>query len=76
MERDTLDRQADCIEAVLVRHEPGFVQGGVVTPRYIQFRVRPFPNIKVDNFTGLAEELALALGVRHGVPNYTHEKGR
>ena len=63
MQRDTLERQADCIEAVLVRHRaPGYVQGGTVTPRYIQFSVRPFPDVKVNKITGLAEELALALG--------------
>ena len=46
-----------------MRHRaPGYVQGGIVTPRYIQFRVRPFPDVKVNKIAGLAEELALALG--------------
>ncbi len=37
-------------------------RAAIVTPRYIQFSVRPFPDVKVNKITGLAEELALALG--------------
>ena len=41
-DRQSLEQQADCIEAVLARHKaPGYVQGGVVTPRFIQFKLRP-----------------------------------
>ena len=62
-DRQSLEQQADCIEAVLARHKaPGYVQGGVVTPRFIQFKLRPHPDTKVSKINGLGEELALALG--------------
>lgn len=63
--RAALERQADTIEAVLARYRtPGRVQGGVVTPRFVQFRLVPYAGVKVSKITGLAEELALALGCR------------
>jgi S-DNA-T family DNA segregation ATPase FtsK/SpoIIIE len=66
--RSTLERQADRIEAVLRRHKaPAYVDGGVVTPRLIQFHLTPAPETKVSKISGLAEELGLALnctGVR------------
>lgn len=62
-ERAWLEYSADRIEAVLGQHKaPGAVVGGVVTPRYIQFRVQPQPGIKVSKVAALAEEIALALG--------------
>lgn len=61
--RRVLEQQADRIEAVLARHRaPGLVQSGVVTPRYVQFAVQPHPDARVSKITGLAEEIALALG--------------
>jgi S-DNA-T family DNA segregation ATPase FtsK/SpoIIIE len=38
------------------------VQGGTVTPRFVQFTLRPHPDTKLNKITGLGEELALALG--------------
>jgi S-DNA-T family DNA segregation ATPase FtsK/SpoIIIE len=62
-DRRWLEQQSDCIEAVLARHKaPGLVQGGTVTPRFVQFKVRPHPDAKVAKITSLAEEIALALG--------------
>lgn len=62
-DRASLERQADCIEAVLARHRaPGYVQGGVVTPRFVQFKLRPHPDAKISKIAGLGEEIALALG--------------
>jgi S-DNA-T family DNA segregation ATPase FtsK/SpoIIIE len=62
-DRKTLDEQADCIEAVLARHKAhGYVQGGTVTPRFVQFTLRPHPDTKLNKITGLGEEIALALG--------------
>lgn len=62
-DRQSLEQQADRIEAVLARHKaPGYVQGGVVTPRFIQFKLRPHPDAKVSKIASLGEEIALALG--------------
>ncbi|MBK8049396.1 MAG: DNA translocase FtsK [Anaerolineales bacterium] len=61
--RNDLDRQADSIEAVFHRHKlPGHVLGGVVTPRFIQYKIHADPGAKVSKFLGVSEELALALG--------------
>jgi S-DNA-T family DNA segregation ATPase FtsK/SpoIIIE len=63
--RGSLEAQADRIEAVLARHQvPGQIQGGVVTPRMVQFHLRTPVGVKVGKVAGLAEELALALGCR------------
>jgi S-DNA-T family DNA segregation ATPase FtsK/SpoIIIE len=57
--------QADTIEAVLARHRVGAkVNGGTVTPRYVQFHVTTPAGTKVKQVTNLAEEIALALGKR------------
>jgi len=62
-DRQLLEQQADCIEAVLATHKaPGMVHGGIVTPRFVQFKVQPHPQAKVAKITSLAEEIALALG--------------
>lgn len=62
-DRQLLEQQADCIEAVLNRHKaPGYVQGGIVTPRFVQFKLRPHPDAKISKIVALGEEIALALG--------------
>jgi S-DNA-T family DNA segregation ATPase FtsK/SpoIIIE len=62
-DRLSLEQQADCIEAVLARHKaPGYVQGGVVTPRFVQFSLRPHPDTKLNKISALGEEIAFALG--------------
>jgi S-DNA-T family DNA segregation ATPase FtsK/SpoIIIE len=62
-DRQSLEHQADCIEAVLARHKaPGYIQGGVVTPRFVQFSLRPHPDTKLNKLAGLGEEIAYALG--------------
>lgn len=61
----TLDMQADRIEAVLARHKVAArVQGGAVTPRYVQFELVTGLGTKVSKVASLAEEIALALGKR------------
>ena len=63
--RRTLEFQADTIEAVLARHKvPARVHGGTVTPRYVQFQLTTELGTKIKQVTGLAEEIALALGKR------------
>jgi S-DNA-T family DNA segregation ATPase FtsK/SpoIIIE len=62
-DRHSLEQQANCIEAVLARHKaPGYIQGGVVTPRFVQFSLRPHPDTKLNKISGLGEEIAFALG--------------
>jgi S-DNA-T family DNA segregation ATPase FtsK/SpoIIIE len=57
--------QADRIEAVLKTHKvPGRVEGGIVTPRLVQFRLATGLGTKVAKVASLAEEIALALGSR------------
>jgi len=59
----TLDMKADCIEMVLARHKiEGRINGGVVTPRFIQFQIAPQVGTKVSKIASLSEEIALALG--------------
>lgn len=63
--RRTLELQADAIEMVLAEHKvKGRVQGGLVTPRFIQFKVAPQIGTRVSKVAALAEEIALALGSR------------
>ena len=63
--RRTLEMQADRIEAVLAQHKvEGRVQGGVVTPRFVQYQVSLQVGSRVKNVKNLAEEIALALGKR------------
>jgi S-DNA-T family DNA segregation ATPase FtsK/SpoIIIE len=63
--RQTLNLQADRIEAVLARHKvPARVQGGVVTPRLVQFKVATQVGTKISKISSLAEEIAMALGSR------------
>ena len=59
----TLDMKADCIEMVLARHKiDGRINGGMVTPRFIQFQITPRVGTKVSKVSSLSEEIALALG--------------
>lgn len=61
----TLEMQADRIEAVLARHKvAGRVNGGTVTPRFIRFQLTTQMGTKVNKVASLAEEIALALGMR------------
>ncbi len=61
----TLNLQADGIERVLQRHKAaGRVKGGTVTPRFIQFQVKPSAGTKVRKVQSLSEEIALELGTR------------
>lgn len=61
--RQTLDYQADQIEIVLQNHRAsGQVVGGVVTPRWIRYRIVPTLNVKVAAILKLSEEIALRLG--------------
>ncbi len=63
--RRTLEMQADRIEAVLARHKvEGRVQGGIVTPRFVQYRLALQVGCRVKQVKGLAEEIAMALGKR------------
>ena len=58
-----LNQQADRIEMVLAQHKlPAQVSGGVVTPRLVRFNLNLAPSVKLNKLTGLAEEIALALG--------------
>ncbi len=62
--RDLLDYQADQIERVLASHGvPGRVYGGAVSPRLVEFHVAPAAGVKISRIEGLAEELAMYLGV-------------
>lgn len=64
--RKFLELQADKIEATLFKHKaPGYVRGGIVTPRFIQFQLTPHPDVKVSRYGLLSEEIALALGCAH-----------
>jgi len=63
MDQRILDFQADQIEAVLAQHRLSVrVTGGLVSPRWIQYRVIPALGARMSKIKGLAEELALALG--------------
>ncbi len=63
--RRMLDKQANQVELVLARHKvPGYVTGGVVTPRFVQYQFTATKEVKVSRVTALAEEVALALGCR------------
>lgn len=64
-DRNKLEAQADQIEAVLARHQVIIqVTGGLVTPRFIQFKVATDLGTKVNKVAGLAEEIAMSLGCR------------
>jgi S-DNA-T family DNA segregation ATPase FtsK/SpoIIIE len=61
--RQILELQADRIEMVLAHHRaPARVNGGVVTPRWVQFHLAPALGTRLNRVQALADELALALG--------------
>ena len=63
--RRVLEYQADQIEMVLTSHRvPAKVTGGVVTPRWVSYRVLPELSTKVAKVIALSEELALRLGAQ------------
>ncbi|MBX3054176.1 MAG: DNA translocase FtsK [Caldilineaceae bacterium] len=63
--RHTLNMQADRIEQVLAHHKiASRVNGGTVTPRFVQFKLATDLGTKVSKVSALAEEIALALGSR------------
>lgn len=63
--RRTLEYQSNTIEAVLAKHRVGGrVNGGIVTPKMIRFRLAAQVGTKVSKISALAEEIALALGAR------------
>lgn len=62
--RRVLEYQADQIEMVLVSHRvSGRVTGGVVTPRWVSYRILPEITTKLSKIVALSEEIALRLGV-------------
>lgn len=64
-QRQTLNMQADRIEQLLAQHKiPGRVNGGTVTPRFVQFKLATELGTKVSKVSSLAEEIAMALGTR------------
>ncbi|MCB0044359.1 MAG: DNA translocase FtsK [Caldilineaceae bacterium] len=64
-QKATLHRNAARIEEVLRRHKLAvFVQGGVMTPRFVTFHMRIRPGTRVTAITRLDEEIALALNAR------------
>ncbi len=63
--RRVLDYQADQIEMVLTSHRvPDRVTGGVVTPRWVSYRILPEISTKIAKIVNLSEELALRLGAQ------------
>jgi S-DNA-T family DNA segregation ATPase FtsK/SpoIIIE len=62
--RRLLEYQAERIEMVLASHQvPSHVCGGTVTPRFVRFELVPMVGTKVSRIKGLAEEIALSLGI-------------
>jgi len=58
-----LNWQADVIETVLKQHRvTARVASGLVAPRFVRFSLQTMLGTKVRKVTGLAEEIALALG--------------
>lgn len=65
LKRRTLEQQADRLEQILAHHKvSGYVAGGTVTPRFVQYQFVAGRNIKVKRMVNLSEEVALALGCR------------
>ena len=61
----TLEQQADRIEAVLARNRVAArVSGGIVTPRFVRFELITELGARVGKVSGLADEIAMALGKR------------
>jgi S-DNA-T family DNA segregation ATPase FtsK/SpoIIIE len=71
--RRVLERQADHLEQIFAQHRvPGYVTGGTVTPRFVQYQFVAAQNVKVKRMVNLSEEVALALGCRT-VRIYRHQ---
>lgn len=71
--RRTLEHQADHLEQILSQHRvSGYVTGGTVTPRFVQYQFVAARNVKVKRMINLSEEVALALGCRT-VRIYRHQ---
>ena len=71
--RRILERQADHLEQILAQHRvPGYVTGGTVTPRFVQYQFVAAREVKVKRMVNLSEEVALALGCRT-VRIYRHQ---
>ena len=65
MNKHTLDRLSDQIEAVLDRHGvTARVTGGLVTSRMVRFHLQTAVGTKVRKVSALNEEIAMALGCR------------
>ena len=63
--REVLEAQADRIEAILALHKaPGQVMSGIVCPRFVQYQVIPAAAVKLNKFSALSEEIALALNCK------------
>jgi S-DNA-T family DNA segregation ATPase FtsK/SpoIIIE len=63
--KQRLEHQAERLEQVLASYKvPARVAGGTVTPRLVRFHLLPAPGIKLRAVVGLAEELAMSLGVQ------------
>lgn len=63
--RRLLEQQADRLEQILAHHKvAGYVTGGTVTPRFIQYEFVAGRDTKVKRMVNLSEEVALALGCR------------
>lgn len=63
--RRRLQMEAAQIEAVLASHRiPGRVWGGIVLPRVVRFELTTGMGTRVRQISNLAEEIAMALGVR------------
>jgi S-DNA-T family DNA segregation ATPase FtsK/SpoIIIE len=61
--RSQLESQADQIEKVLAQHRvTARVTGGLISPRWVQFKLLPEPGTPMGKIAALADELALALG--------------
>jgi S-DNA-T family DNA segregation ATPase FtsK/SpoIIIE len=64
MMRRLLEYQAERIEIVLASHKvTSHVCGGTVTPRFVRFELVPMVGTKISRIKGLAEEIALSLGI-------------
>ncbi|MCD6291016.1 MAG: DNA translocase FtsK [Anaerolineae bacterium] len=65
MMRHRLEMQATRIEAVLQSHRiSGYVSGGIILPRVVRFELVTSMGTRVRQVANLAEEIAMALGVR------------
>ena len=65
MRTETLEYQADRIEAVLAAHKaPARIMRGSVGPRVYRFELTPAPRVRISAICALADDLAVALRVQ------------